>query len=98
MLLLSKLKVSGHSMEPSIHYGQQILVSIFPYFLSTPKINDIIAFNEKNTRKIFVKRITGRKGERYFVKGDNTKDSLDSRTLGFIKKSDILGKVIYILK
>ncbi len=98
MLLLSRFKVSGHSMEPSIHYGQQIMVSIFPYLLYKPKINDIIAFNEKNTRKIFVKRIAGKKGDRYFVKGDNTKDSLDSRTLGFIEKSDILGKVIYILK
>ena len=98
MLLLSRFKVSGHSMEPAISYGQQVLISFLPYFFSHPKENDIVAFKESNTGKIFIKRITEKKSERYFVKGDNTKDSLDSRTLGFIEKSDILGKVIYILK
>jgi len=31
----------------------------------------------------------------YFVMGDNRGDSLDSRNFGFIKKSDIIGKVIF---
>ncbi len=32
--------------------------------------------------------------DEYFVLGDNRGDSLDSRNFGFIKKSDIIGRVI----
>lgn len=95
MLLLAKFKVSGHSMEPTIKYGQYILVSKLPYIFSKPKNKDIIAFRNKN-REILIKRIIKIKGNRYFIQGDNLKDSLDSRSFGYISKNDILGKIIYI--
>jgi len=45
--------------------------------------------------KFLIKRISKIDGEKYFVSGDNKKDSMDSRRFGWILKKDIIGKVIY---
>lgn len=81
-------------MEPEIKNGGSVIVSCIPYFFSKPKIGDIVAF--KKNRKVFIKRITKIDGENYFVKGDNKRDSLDSRRLGWIERKDILGRVIFV--
>ncbi len=94
MLLLSKLRVSGHSMEPVIKNNDIIFVSFVPYLFKNPQINDIVAFENKKG-EILVKRITKIYNKRIFVEGDNKKDSLDSRQFGLISKKEILGKVIY---
>ena len=94
MLLLRKFKVSGHSMEPVIKNQQRVLVSKIPYLFSKPKAKEIVAFNYQG--KILIKRIAEISSDKYSVKGDNSKDSLDSRSFGSISESDILGKVIYI--
>ena len=81
-------------MEPAIKNQQYILISKIPYFFSEPSVKEIVAF--KKNQKILVKRIVRKNGDKYFLAGDNSKDSLDSRSFGSISKSDILGKVIYI--
>lgn len=85
-------------MIPIIQDGQNVLVSNIPYLFSKPKIGDIVAFRPVN--EIFIKRIAkinqSAEGEKYFVKGDNKMDSLDSRKLGWIEKKEIIGKVIII--
>lgn len=84
-------------MEPTIKQGQSVLVSAIPYLFSRPKIDDVVAFKKK--RKVFIKRITkidpSADGEKYFVKGDNENDSMDSRQFGWIERKEIIGKVIY---
>lgn len=80
-------------MEPSILSGTTLLVSSIPYIFREPKIGDITVF--RSFGKIFVKRIKKKEGQRYFLAGDNTNDSLDSRKLGWVRKEDILGKVIF---
>lgn len=104
MLLLSRFIVFGHSMEPNILRGQTVLVSLIPYLFSKPKINDIVAFiphrngtgfKEKNTGKIFIKRIVKNNGNKYFMKGDNKKDSVDSQEIGWVLRKEIVGKVIF---
>lgn len=92
MILLGFFKVTGHSMEPSISQHDKVLVSNVCFIIIKPKIGNIIAFKKNN--KIFIKRIIKIKGEKYFVKGDNLRDSLDSDKFGWILKKDILGKVI----
>ena len=94
MFLLSKFRISGHSMEPTIKNNQFILISKIPYFFSEPDVKEIVAF--KKNQKVLVKRIIKRTGNKYFLAGDNSKDSLDSRSFGFVSKNDILGKVIYL--
>ncbi|MEK7534257.1 MAG: S26 family signal peptidase [Patescibacteria group bacterium] len=97
MLLFSLFKIEGHSMEPTIKNGQSVLASSLPYFFSKPKMGDIVVFR-KNER-VLMKRITkidqSDDGKKYFVKGDNEKDSMDSKRFGWISKNDIIGKVIY---
>lgn len=89
-MLLSKIKVVGHSMEPSFYSGDFVLASSIPYLFGKPKVGDIIVF--KKTNKIFTKRIAKIDREKYFVKGDNNKDSLE---IGWIPKNEILGKVMF---
>ena len=93
MLLLTKFKVVGHSMEPKIKNREVVLVSSLLYLFKKPKIGDIVAFKEVD--KILIKRITSISKGKYFLAGDNQQDSLDSRKFGLISKQKILGKVIY---
>lgn len=92
MVFLSRFKVSGHSMEPTIKNGQEILVSGLPFLFRDPKVNDLVAF--KDADKWIVKRIKQIKDNQYLVEGDNKSDS---KKFGWIKKESILGRVIYII-
>lgn len=93
-MLLSKFTIKGHSMEPFIGQNDTVLVSSIPYFFKDPKVKDIIVFRKKSD-KYFIKRITKIKNGKYFVRGDNKKDSLDSRKLGLVQRSQIIAKFIY---
>jgi phage repressor protein C with HTH and peptisase S24 domain len=83
-------------MEPHIVDSSSVLVSIIPFLFKSPKVSDIVVFKDKNG-KILIKRIAGKEGDEYFVRGDNKSDSLDSRKLGNISRKQIIGKVIYKL-
>lgn len=89
-MLLRKFKIQGHSMEPTIKNGSEILVSNIPYLFSKPKTGDIVVFN--NFNKVMIKRIKKIKSDHYFLEGDNTSDTLD---VGWIGRKDILGKIIF---
>lgn len=93
MLLLSKFKIEGHSMEPKLKNGEKVLVSFIPYLFNKPKVNDIIVFRIND--RFYIKRIEEKKDDKYFVKGDNKKDSLDSKYFGSISQNQIIAKVIY---
>lgn len=66
-----------------------VLISTLPYFFSKPKIADVIVFRKDNKR--YIKRITKDSDGKFYVSGDNKKDSLD---IGWVTKNDIIGKVI----
>lgn len=87
-MLLWKFKIQGHSMEPGIKNGSQILVSNIPFIFFKPKVRDIIAF--KNDNKVLIKRIKKIEKSKYFAAGDNNKDSINL----WIGKDNIIGKVI----
>ena len=80
-------------MEPTINNGNIVFISAVPYVFGKPKRNDIVVFKYKN--KHFLKRISKINNHKYEVKGDNAKDSLDSRVFGEISRNQILGKVIF---
>ncbi len=92
-MLLSLLRIHGHSMQPVISNGQKVLASSLPFLFSKPKINDIVVF--KSESKIFVKRIRSVSEDKYFLEGDNKSDSLDSREFGLINRKNILAKVLW---
>ena len=80
-------------MEPEISEGSIIIVSNIFYLFKNPQISDIVAFRRDN--KVMVKRISKIIKGKYFLEGDNKKDSFDSNRFGLISKEQILGKVIF---
>lgn len=79
-------------MEPNLLDGSIIFVSSIPYLVSRPKIGDVVAFRLNN--KVLIKRLVKIENEKYFVKGDNEKDSFDGRKFGWIDRKEIVGKII----
>jgi len=73
-------------MVPTFKTGDLVLVSKISYFFKNPKINDIVV-----TKNKLIKRIVREKAGKYFLRGD------DGGEVGWIIKSDIIGKVIYKL-
>lgn len=79
-------------MGPLIKNGQKVFVSKIPYVIRYPKIGDIVMF--RHGGKNFIKRISKVQNGKYYLTGDNKKDSLDSRKIGWISREQILGKVL----
>lgn len=82
-------------MQPTLPEGSEVLVSSIPYFFTSPKKGDIVAF--KLYGKILIKRIKMRKSEKYYLVGDNGTDSLDSKKLGWVDRKEIMGKIIGVI-
>lgn len=86
----SRFTVYGNSMFPTLKPGQDVLV--WCWFFSLKK-GDLVAF--KKSGNDMIKRIQKIRRNEYFLVGDNKKQSTDSRNFGWIKKSQIIGKVIW---
>jgi len=93
---LSRYKVVGHSMEPTLKDGDTLWVNRLSYLFSSPKLDDIVTIQLQGQRgKVLLKKIKKvTKDSKYFVEGLNKTDSYDSRHFGPIDKNKILGKVI----
>lgn len=89
--------VSGASMYPTLKDGDIMLVDKNP---KEYNIKDIVVLDDPEIfDELIVKRIenkyTGLTGEnRIWLLGDNRDNSLDSRQFGWIKESNLTGKVI----
>lgn len=94
-MLLSKIRVVGHSMMPGLKQNQIVIVSSIPYLFRKPKIGDIVVL--KREERYIIKRIVKIAGNKIFVEGDNKKASTDSRNFGWIERREIVGKVIDFL-
>lgn len=92
MIPLLKFKIEGKSMLPTFKSGDVILVNRFSYLFSKPKVGDVIVLKKK---KFIIKRITKINKNRLFIKGENKKESTDSRNFGWVDRKEIIGKVIY---
>ncbi len=92
-MLLSRFKIVGHSMAPKLSENDSVLVSSIPFMLAKPKKGDVVVFEKYN--RLYIKRIGKIKDEKYFLVGDNKKDSEDSRRFGSVERTQIRGKVIY---
>lgn len=79
-------------MLPTLKPGQDVLVLC--WFVK-PKAGDIVALKVKG--KEMIKRIQMSSDSGIFVIGDNKKESTDSRKFGWIKKKEIIGKVVFVI-
>lgn len=94
ILPVVKFRVEGKSMFPSFSSGETVLVDKISYKFGDPKLNDVVVVRIKGGKKYMIKRVIRAKNKKYFVIGDNKKGSTDSRHFGWVKKEEILGKVI----
>lgn len=87
-----RFTVHGDSMLPTLKPGQDVLVFHW-WILVGIKAGDIVVIRHEG--KEMVKRIHYLNGRSINVLGDNEKESTDSRKFGPIKRSQIIGKVIW---
>jgi len=90
-MLLFRVKIIGHSMEPTLRNNQTVIASLIPYFFRKPKVGDIVVVQRV---KCIIKRIAKIKKNNIYVVGDNSSKSTDSRNFGWVNKKEIIGKVI----
>lgn len=96
MIPLFKFKILGHSMDPTFKDGDMVLINRLSYFFKKPKIGNVVVLNRE---KFIIKRIakinpSAGSGNKYYVVGDNQKQSTDSRNFGWVDRKEIVGKVI----
>lgn len=83
---ISKFKVFGNSMFPTLKEGQEVLT----FNWSKIKIRDIVVVKGEK-----IKRVQKIMGSKVYLVGDNLVESTDSRHFGPVDRSQIIGKVIY---
>lgn len=77
-------KVSGASMETTLHDGELILTNKIDYRFTQPKRGDVITFKSKqDPRKDFIKRIIGLPGEKIEIGFNSVKVYNDQYPNGF---------------
>lgn len=92
-----RLRVVGRSMLPSLKPGEEILIDSSVYRKSSPQVDDIVViFHPHKPKIIIIKRIISiLKDGSYFLQGDNSAESQDSRDWGTINRTQILAKVTH---
>lgn len=90
--------IKSVSMAPTLQPND--VVFCFPISLKyKPQKGDILFFKfNKGDSSLLIKRVWDiTPSDSLYMKGDNEKNSYDSRHFGYIHKSDIIGKPICIL-
>ena len=104
--LVKRYAVDGRSMLRAYAPGDRVLVERLTYRLRPPRPGDVVVLRQPDGRQD-IKRIAAGPGavvmagaeervlgdDEWFVLGDNLSESTDSRTLGPVKTSEIVGRV-----
>lgn len=90
-------KISGKSMLPQYKDGDTVIAL---KFLFDVEKNDVVVCLDPRTKRLLLKRIQDSRCKiqgfkEYFVIGDNDSASTDSRHFGWMKRKDIIGKVMF---
>ncbi len=92
--MLRLLKIRGDSLAPDYTQGDFVLVSNIPFLFSDLVPGDVIAFRQPGYG-LLIKRIQGVDEAGGLNVIGNHPESVDSRTFGAVRRSNILGKVIW---
>jgi nickel-type superoxide dismutase maturation protease len=87
-------RVADHSMEPSLNQGDYIFVNGVS---QNVRVNDVVVIRHPNKNIYIVKRVKKIQGDRFYLLGDNTKSSEDSRKFGALRRDGLVGKLIFKL-
>lgn len=84
-------RISGNSMLPNYKNGDFVIA--LKKFANI-KINDVVVASDPRDGRFILKRIKDIKDKMYFLIGDNQRESTDSREFGWVKRIDLIGKVL----
>lgn len=84
-------RVTGESMLPSLHPGR-IVVGIRPGMI---RQGDIVIVSHEGLEKI--KRVQQINGLKVYIVGDNPDASTDSRHFGWIRRDQVVARVVWPL-
>ena len=93
--MIQIIKVTGESLSPFFRDGDYVLVARFPFLLKRIKPGDILVFRHP-LHGMMIKRLERilPDGDELFVVGEDA-FSDDSRRFGPIRRTDLVGKVIW---
>jgi nickel-type superoxide dismutase maturation protease len=91
-LPISRFIVSGNSMLPLLSEGKSVVSFNWYYLLSKPKIGDIVV--AQVGKRLVVKKISAIRAKEVFLIGEYRDKSTDSRNFGWVKHTQLIGKVI----
>ena len=64
----ARIRVDGHSMEPTLHNGEFIIVNKMAYKFGEPQIGDVIVFHyPKDPEQEYIKRVIGLPGDEVVI-------------------------------
>ncbi len=86
------LKIKGDSMYPFYKNGERIFC-LKPFFFNEIELDDTIIFNHEK-EGMMIKQVTKINEKGYYVEG-TTPYSVDSSIFGYLKKKEILYKVLF---
>ncbi len=85
-----RVLVSGSSMEPALHDGDMLLIR----YGTRVRPADVVVVALPGDRPVAVKRAVHRSEVGWWVEGDAAAASTDSRQLGPVPPSAVLGRVV----
>lgn len=94
--LRSRFRVTGNSMLPLLQPGEEILIHPRAYRHQCPLPGDLVVVSHPSRPELrLVKRVVQVKEDGdCFLMGENTSESTDSRSFGWVSSDHLLGKVI----
>jgi signal peptidase I len=98
-----RITARGRSMEPALLPGERLLFDRLAYVRNRPRAGDVVLVAHPLRPELrMVKRLAGAPGitiggrtlapGEYWVLGDNTGESTDSREFGPVRRRDLLGR------
>jgi nickel-type superoxide dismutase maturation protease len=91
-----RFRVVGHSMQPSLNPGEELLINPYAYGQKLPEPGDIVVARHPEQPELpIVKRVLFVEADgRCYLKGDNPEESTDSRRFGLVPPRFLMGQVI----
>ncbi len=82
-------------MNPTLQEGDWVFVDKGAFQREGPHVDDIVLAEHPQKNNFYmVKRVSSKKDEAYFLEGDNTQESTDSRHFGPLSSRGIIGLVV----